>query len=285
MNDRVSVDIQDGVADVRLVRTDKMNALDNAMFEALIQTGERLKGEAGIRAVVLSGEGRAFCAGLDMGNFQAMASGEREGGKGTAGPLLTPKRTPGGSNRAQHAVMVWREIPVPVIAAVHGVAFGGGFQLALAPDMRFVAHDTKMSVMEIKWGLVPDMAGMVLMRGLVRDDVARDLTFSGRIFTGEEALAMGLATRVSEHPLAEALAFARDVAGRNPHAIRAAKRLLNLAAQGDQHEVLLEESREQAALIGSPNQIEAVTANLQKRAPNFTEAEVETPAPVPFGAA
>jgi enoyl-CoA hydratase/carnithine racemase len=285
MNDRVSVDIQDGVADVRLIRTDKMNALDNAMFEALIQTGERLKGEAGVRAVVLSGEGRAFCAGLDMGNFQAMASGERAGGKGTAGPLLTPKRTPGGSNRAQHAVMVWREIPVPVIAAVHGVAFGGGFQLALAPDMRFVAHDTKMSVMEIKWGLVPDMAGMVLMRGLVRDDVARDLTYSGRIFTGEEALAMGLATRVSEHPLAEALAFARDVAGRNPHAIRAAKRLLNLAAQGDQHEILLEESREQAALIGSANQIEAVTANLQKRAPNFAEAEVETPAPVPFGAA
>ncbi|MBJ7409162.1 MAG: crotonase/enoyl-CoA hydratase family protein [Phenylobacterium sp.] len=284
MNDRVKVEIQDGVADVRLVRTDKMNALDNAMFEALIQTGERLKGEQGLRAVVLSGEGRAFCAGLDMGNFQAMASGEREGGKGTAGPLLTPKRTPGGSNRAQHAVMVWREIPVPVIAAVHGVAFGGGFQLALAPDMRFVAHDTKMSVMEIKWGLVPDMAGMVLMRGLVRDDVARDLTYSGRIFTGEEALAMGLATRVSEHPLAEALAYAKDVAGRNPHAIRAAKRLLNLAAQGDQHEILLEESREQAALIGSPNQVEAVMANMQKRAPNFTEAEVETPAPVPFGA-
>jgi len=284
MNDRVKVEIQDGVADVRLVRTDKMNALDNAMFEALIQTGERLKGEQGLRAVVLSGEGRAFCAGLDMGNFQAMASGEREGGKGTAGPLLTPKRTPGGSNRAQHAVMVWREIPVPVIAAVHGVAFGGGFQLALAPDMRFVAHDTKMSVMEIKWGLVPDMAGMVLMRGLVRDDVARDLTYSGRIFTGEEALAMGLATRVSEHPLAEALAYAKDVAGRNPHAIRAAKRLLNLATQGDQHEILLEESREQAALIGSPNQVEAVMANMQKRAPNFTEAEVETPAPVPFGA-
>ncbi|TAJ69692.1 MAG: crotonase/enoyl-CoA hydratase family protein [Phenylobacterium sp.] len=285
MNDRVSVDIQDGVADVRLIRTDKMNALDNAMFEALIQTGERLKGEPGLRAVVMSGEGRAFCAGLDMGNFQQMASGEREGGKGTAGPLLTPKRTPGGSNRAQHAVMVWREIPVPVIAAVHGVAFGGGFQLALAPDMRFVASDTRMSVMEIKWGLVPDMAGMVLMRGLVRDDVARDLTFSGRIFTGEEALAMGLATRVSEHPLAEALAFARDVAGRNPHAIRAAKRLLNLAAEGDQHEVLLEESREQAALIGSANQIEAVMANMEKRAPNFAEAEVETPEPVPFGAA
>lgn len=279
MNDRVKMEIQGGVADVRLVRTDKRNALDNAMFEALIQAGERLKGEPGLRAVVLSGEGRAFCAGLDMGSFQAVASGED-----TAGLLLTPARTPGGANRAQHAVMVWREIPVPVIAAVHGVAFGGGFQLALAADLRFVAHDTKMSVMEIKWGLVPDMAGMVLMRGLARDDVARDLTFSGRVFSGEEALAMGLATRVSEHPLAEALAYAKDVAGRNPHAVRAAKRLLNLAGQGDPREILREESREQTALIGSPNQVEAVTANLQKRAPNFADAEVETPAPVPFGA-
>jgi enoyl-CoA hydratase/carnithine racemase len=284
MNDRVSVDMQDGVADVLLVRTDKMNALDNAMFEALIETGERLKGERGLRAVVLSGDGRAFCAGLDTSNFQAMASGQRSGGQGSAGALVTPKRTPGGSNRAQHAVMVWREIPVPVIAAVHGVAFGGGFQLALAPDMRFVTRDVKLSILEIKWGLVPDMAGMVLLRGLVRDDVARELTFSGRIFSGEEALAMGLATRVCDDPRAEALAFARDVAGRNPHAIRAGKRLLNLAAEADQHEILLEESREQTALIGSPNQVEAVRSALENRAPKFAEPEVEAPAPVPFGA-
>lgn len=284
MNDRVTVTMEGGVADVRLVRADKMNALDNAMFEALIQTGERLKSEPGLRAVVLSGEGRAFCAGLDMGNFQSMASGEREGGKGTAGPLLTPKRTPGGSNRAQHAVMVWREIPVPVIAAVHGVAFGGGFQLALAPDIRFVAADTKMSVMEIKWGLVPDMAGVVLMRQLVRDDVVRELTYSGRIFTGAEALAMGFATRVCEDPRAEALAYAHEVAAKNPHAIRAGKRLLNLAAEADQHEILLEESREQAALIGSPNQVEAARAGLEKRAPKFTEAEAEASSPAPFGA-
>jgi enoyl-CoA hydratase/carnithine racemase len=284
MNDRVSVNIQDGVADVRLVRTDKMNALDNAMFEALIQTGERLKGEAGLRAVVLSGEGRAFCAGLDTSNFAAMASGERGGGQGSAGALVTAKRTPGGSNRAQHAVMVWREIPVPVIAAIHGVAFGGGYQLTLAPDMRFVTPDAKLSVLEIKWGLIPDMGGMVLLRGLVRDDVARELTYSGRIFSGEEAYRMGLATRVCDDPRAEALAFAREVAGRNPHAIRAAKRLLNLAAEADQREILLEESREQTALIGSPNQVEAVKAALENRAPTFAEAEVEAPAPVPFGA-
>ncbi|MBU1375174.1 MAG: crotonase/enoyl-CoA hydratase family protein [Alphaproteobacteria bacterium] len=284
MNDRVTVDIQDGVADVRLVRIDKMNALDNAMFEALIQTGERLKREPGLRAVVLSGEGRAFCAGLDMGNFQAMASGERSGGEGTAGALVTTNRTEGGSNRAQHAVMVWREIPVPVIAAIHGVAFGGGFQLTLGADLRFVTSDVKLSVLEIKWGLIPDMAGMVLLRNLVRDDVARDLTFSGRIFSGDEALAMGLATRVCEHPLAEALAFARDVAAKSPHAIRAGKRLLNLIGDADQQAILLEESREQTELMGKPNQVEAVRAGLEKRAPNFAEAEVDTSAPAPFGA-
>jgi enoyl-CoA hydratase/carnithine racemase len=272
MNDRISLDIQDGVADVRLVRTDKINALDTAMFAALIETGERLKSEPGLRAVVLSGEGRAFCAGLDMGSFQQMASGERQGASGgTAGALLTEERTPGGANRAQHACLVWREIPVPVIGAIHGVAFGGGFQLALGCDLRFVAPDARLSVMEIKWGLVPDMAGMVLMRGLVRDDVARELTWTGRIVSGEEAVAVGLATRVCADPRTEALALAREIAARNPHAIRAGKRLLNLMASGDQHAILRAESQEQAALIGSSNQVEAVMANLQKRAPAFAD--------------
>ena len=265
MGDRITVDIQGGVADVRLVRVDKMNALDDAMFEALIKTGERLKTEAGVRAVVLSGAGRAFCAGLDMGNFDKMASGERKGGTG----LVETPRTEGGSNRAQHAVMVWREIPVPVIAAVHGVAFGGGFQLALGADMRFVTPDARMAVMEIKWGLVPDMAGIALLRRLIRDDQARELTYSGRQFTGEEALSLGLATRVCADPYAEALAFARDVASKNPDAIRADKRLMNLADDGDQRAILLAESVEQSALIGSPNQIEAVLSSMQKRAPNF----------------
>jgi len=270
MNDRVTVDIQGGVADVRLVRADKMNALDDAMFSALIETGERLKGEAGVRAVVLSGEGRAFCAGLDMGSFAAMASGER-GNRDASTALLTPKRTEGGANRAQQACMVWREIPTPVIAAVHGVAFGGGFQLALGADLRYVAADARLAVLEIKWGLIPDMAGMVLMRGLVRDDVARELTFTGRIFSGEEAVAMGLATRVCADPRAEALALATEIAGKNPHAIRAGKRLFNLTAEADQHVVLLAESQEQGALIGSANQVEAVMANLQKRSPQFAD--------------
>jgi enoyl-CoA hydratase/carnithine racemase len=268
MEDRIKVEMNQGVADVRLVRTDKMNALDDAMFSALVETGERLKAARDVRAVVLSGEGRAFCAGLDMGNFGQMASGSRR----ASGNLVESGRTPGGANRAQQAVMVWREIPVPVIAAVHGVAFGGGFQLALGPDMRFVTPDARLSVMEIKWGLVPDMAGLVLMRGLLRDDVARELTFSGRVFGGQEALALGLATRVCEDPRAEALALAAEIASKNPDAIRAGKRLLDLAAAGgDQHAILLAETTEQVKLIGSPNQVEAVKANLEKRAPQFAD--------------
>jgi len=266
--DRISVTIEGGVADVRLIRVDKMNALDDAMFSALIETGERLKTEAGVRAVVLSGEGRAFCAGLDMGNFGKMASGERRGGD----TLVKTERTPGGSNRAQHAVMVWREIPVPVIAAVHGVAFGGGFQLTLGADIRYVTPDARLSIMEIKWGLVPDMAGLVLMRHLARDDVVRELTYTGRQFSGEEAVGYGFATRVCADPRAEALTLAAEIAARNPHAIRGDKRLLDLAASGaDQHTVLLAESKEQTALIGSPNQIEAVLSTMEKRTARFAE--------------
>ncbi|HEX4182762.1 MAG TPA: crotonase/enoyl-CoA hydratase family protein [Caulobacteraceae bacterium] len=266
MEDRIKVEMSDGVADVRLVRADKMNALDDAMFGALVATGEKLKTQKGLRAVVLSGEGRAFCAGLDTGNFGQMASGSPRSSEN-----LATARTPGGANRAQQAVMVWREIPVPVIAAVHGVAFGGGFQLTLGADLRFVAPDAKLSIMEIKWGLVPDMAGVALLRGLLRDDIVRELTFSGRIFSGQDALGLGLATRVCDDPRAEALAFAREVAAKNPDAIRAGKRLLDLAIEGDQHAILLAETTEQVKLIGSPNQVEAVKANLEKRAPQFTD--------------
>ena len=270
--DRITVTIEGGVADVRLVRTDKMNALDDAMFSALVETGDRLKSDPSVRAVVLSGDGRAFCAGLDMGNFGRMAEGPRASPAGGApGGDDFAKRTHGVANRAQYAVWVWREIPVPVIAAVHGVAFGGGFQLALGADMRFVAPDTRMAVLEIKWGLVPDMAGTMLRRHLAREDVVRELTYTGRIFSGEEALAMGFATRVCADPRAEALAVAREIAGKNPHAIRAAKRLLNAAPITDQLSGLTQETVEQIALIGSPNQIEAVMANMQKREPAFTD--------------
>ncbi len=270
MNDRVRVEITDGVADVRLIRTDKMNALDDAMFMALVETGEALKADKSVRCVVLSGEGRAFCAGLDAGNFGKMAEGgDRYAPRKERPAEIAGQREYGVANRAQYAVWVWREIPVPVIAAIHGVAFGGGCQLALGCDLRFIAPDARMSVMEIKWGLVPDMAGMVLMRELARTDVVRELTFTGRIFSGEEALKIGFATRLSAEPLADALQMAHDIAAKSPHAIRAGKRLLNASLSHSAAEMLLAESVEQKALIGSANQSEAVRANIERRAPTF----------------
>jgi enoyl-CoA hydratase/carnithine racemase len=273
MNDRIeSIRHADGVVELQLARADKMNALDPAMFDALIAAGEALRGDTSVRAVVISGRGKAFCAGLDMASFQRMqdnSAGAQVLGEGAAGADLAA-RTHGISNAAQQVAMVWREVPVPVIAAVHGVAFGGGLQVALGADIRIVAPDTRLSVMEIKWGLVPDMAGMVLMRELARADVVRELTYTGRVFSGEEALRIGFATRLSADPLGEALQMAHEIAQKSPDAIRAGKRLLNGAASLGAAELLMAESVEQKALIGSPNQAEAVKANMERRAPRFS---------------
>ncbi len=271
MEERISLRIDNGVADVRLSRADKMNALDDAMFAALIETGTRLKEDPSVRAVVLSGEGRAFCAGLDMGNFGRMAEGGSGTGKESGGRSMLTPRTHGIANRAQYAAWVWREVPVPVIAAVHGVAFGGGFQVALGADMRYAAPDTRFSILEIKWGLVPDMGGTQIMRHLARDDVIRELTYTGRIFTAEEALIFGFATRLCDDPRATALETAHEIAAKSPDAIRAAKRLLSKAPISEPDTGLLTESIEQENLIGSPNQVEAVMAALEKRSANFRD--------------
>lgn len=269
MEERVSISISEGVADVRLVRADKMNALDQAMFEALVAATDRLSKEKGVRVVVLSGEGRAFCAGLDMGRFAAMKETGGNGIPGGENRDLT-KRTHGQANFPQQAVWGWRQLPVPVIAAVHGVAFGGGFQLSLGADMRFLSPDARMSVMEIKWGLVPDMAGTPILASLVRDDILRDLTYTGRIFSAQEAMTYGLATRICDDPRATALEVAREIAGKSPDAIRAAKRLLNNLSV-DPGPALLAESIEQQKLIGSANQSEAVRSNLEKRAARYVD--------------
>jgi enoyl-CoA hydratase/carnithine racemase len=270
MEQRVSISISDDIADVRLVRADKMNALDAAMFDALVAATERLSREKGVRAVVLSGEGRAFCAGLDMGRFAAM---KEAGGNGIAGGEKRDlsARTHGLANFPQQAVWGWRQLPVPVIAAIQGVAFGGGFQLALGADIRLMAPDARMSIMEIKWGLVPDMAGTPILASLVRDDILRELTYTGRIFSAQEALSYGLATRIVDDPRAAAFELAREIAGKSPDAIRAAKRMLNNLSV-DPGPALLAESIEQQKLLGSPNQTEAVRANMEKRAPRFAEA-------------
>src|SRR5262245_32136034 len=267
MTDRVSIELKEGVADVRLIRADKMNALDSAMFEGIIAAGAELAKMKGLRAVVLSGEGRAFCAGLDMASFAAM----KDRGDTVPGVRDLTARTHGIANRPQQCAWLWRELPVPVIAAVHGVAFGGGFQIALGADLRYATADTRFSVMEIKWGLVPDLAGTQLMRHLAREDIVRELTYTGRVFDGAEAERLGFVTRVVADPCAAAFETAKEIADKSPDAVRAAKRLLNLAVATDAKSGLTAESVEQQKLIGSPNQLEAIAANLQKRAANFRD--------------
>lgn len=254
-NERIRIELRDGVADVRLIRADKMNALDDAMFDSLIEASGVIAARDDVRVVVISGEGRAFCSGLDRGNFGRMAQGNAGGV--ASGDRLLP-RTHGIANRPQWAVWGWRSLPVPVIAAVHGVALGGGFQVALGADMRYVHPDTKMSILEIKWGLVPDMAGTPIMRTLAREDVIRELTYTGRIFSGREAYEYGFATRLCDDPYAAALETAREIADKSPSAIRANKRMMNQFAFASDADLLLAESREQAPLIGGADQIEAI---------------------------
>ncbi|HYF16860.1 MAG TPA: crotonase/enoyl-CoA hydratase family protein [Ramlibacter sp.] len=258
---RVQVDGQ-GVCEVVLARPDKMNALDAAMFQAIRDAIERVRNDPAVRVVLLHGEGRAFCAGLDKGNFEASAAG------GNLVDDLLP-RTHGKANAWQQVAWGWRQLPVPVIAAVHGVALGGGLQIALGADVRLVHPQAKLGVLEIQWGIVPDMAGCALLTELVRPDVARELTYTGRMVSGAEAVALGLATRVCEDPLAEARELARQIAARNPGAVRSAKRLFNDASPVDAAAVLLAESREQQAILGTENQVEAVRAALERRAPRF----------------
>ena len=267
MADLVTIEVSSGIADVRLNRPDKYNALNPEMFQAIIEAGEQLAQAKDVRVVVLSGNGRGFCAGLDMSGFQGMA--DSSGSERTSGSLLARDERP--ENHAQRPAYVWKRMPVPVIAAIHGVAYGGGCQIALGADIRFAAPDSKMSVMEIKWGLIPDMSITQTLRDLLPLDVAKELTFSGRILSGEQAQALGLVTHVSEDPLASAMTLAEEIAGKSPDAIRAGKQLFEDSWHADERTGLEMESRLQVELIGSPNQVEAIKANFENRAPDFTD--------------
>jgi enoyl-CoA hydratase/carnithine racemase len=264
--ERVTVTLIDGVADVRLNRPEKRNALDPVMFEALIAASERLKTEPGLRVVVVSGNGPDFCAGLDFASFEAMRGGERLSSAAQLAPSDGRAKATG-----QRAAWAWTELPVPVIAAVHGNALGGGLQITLGADVRIVAPDCSLSVFEVAWGLIPDMTGTQLLPELVGRDVAKELTFTGRIVSGDEAVRIGLATRVEPDPLTAALTMAKQISGHSPHAIQAAKRLLNLAGRVELASGFAAEQKEIRALIGTPNQVEAVTARFEKRDPTFAE--------------
>jgi len=263
MSDRVTIAIDDeGIADVRLNRPDKLNACDLEMIEALGAAGDELANNRSLRAVVLSGEGKAFCAGLDVALFSGVEKSVDE---------LLERDTESPANFVQRAAWIWTALPVPVIAAVHGVAFGAGFQVALAADIRCVAPDAKLSAMEIKWGLIPDMTGSESLLRLVGLDIAKELVFTGRIVSGTEAHGLGLATRLSETPRDEAFELAREIARRSPEAVRAAKQLLGESDGLAVRERFELEARLQRTLIGGPNQIEAVRANLDRRAPRFED--------------
>lgn len=259
-NDRVAITLDPtGVAHVRLTRPNKLNALDAAMFAALLEAGQALFDHPGLRAVVLSGEGRAFCAGLDLAALADIVET----------PLTT--RTHGNANLFQQAALQWRTLPVPVIAAIQGACFGGGLQIAGGADIRIVAPDARLAVMEIKWGIIPDMGGFALWRGNVRDDVLRELTYTNREFSGAEALTLGFATIVDADPVVRAMTLTTEIAARSPQAIRSAKALFNRAADAPLDEILQAESLEQHTLLGSRNQLEAMHSQQEGQAADFSD--------------
>jgi enoyl-CoA hydratase/carnithine racemase len=239
--------------------------MDRAMVDGLLEAARHVRTLPGLRVVVMSGEGRGFCSGIDL---EALDPAK----KATGRVFELDKIVSGGANAPQLAAVQWRDLPVPVITAVHGFALGAGFQIALGGDLRFVHPAAKLGLLEVQWGLVPDMGGIALLRGLVHIDVAADIVYSARTFLGTEAKELGIATRVCEDPLADALAFARQIAERSPDAVRAAKRLLAVGDGASTRERILKaEAREQMVLLDSPNHIAAVTAGMQKRPPRFAD--------------
>ncbi|MEM6957611.1 MAG: crotonase/enoyl-CoA hydratase family protein [Myxococcota bacterium] len=262
MSERIRIDRTGHVAEVVMTRPEARNGLDFAMFEAIIAAGEALIEDRSVRAVILRGEGKAFCAGLDFRSFLADPTVFRRLAESSGG---------GPANRAQRVGWIWREVPVPVIASVHGPCFGGGLQIALGADMRIAAPDAAISVMEIEWGIIPDMGATKTLLPLVRPDVARELTFTGRIVNGDEAAQLGLVTRTNADPLEEARRIASTIAQKSPDAIAAAKDLINRGPDLSAADSLALELKHQLTLLGSPNQMEAVQARMAKRAPEFKE--------------
>ena len=255
---RVSVTYENHIAHVRLTRADKMNAVDQAMIDAIINAGQEVAA-SDARVAVLSGEGKAFCAGIDISGLSGMI------GKDPTELLLPRTHGEGSTNQWQEVAMIWHRLEIPVIAALHGAVYGAGMQLALGADIRIASPDAKFAVMEMKWGIVPDMGGMVLLPPLVRTDVLRQLTYTATPIKADRAEKWGLVTELAEDPLAAAMDLAGVIAGKSPSAIKAAKRLISLAETADAQTVLNAESQEQAELMGKPHQMEVVAAEFGKR--------------------
>ena len=263
MNDRLDISIEDHVAEVMLNRPEKFNALDLETFAALDAAARTIEGDRSIRAVVLHGAGENFCAGIDLSVLQ--------GGIEDVGEALLEPVEGSPANRFQRAAYAWRELPIPVICALQGVTFGGGFQIAMGADLRYAAPDTQLSVMESKWGLIPDMAISTSLRHIVPPDRVKELAWSARVFDAAEGLSLGVLTSIEEDPLAAARRVARDCADRSPDAVRGIKCLVNEAWSRSEEDSLALEAQLQLRLLGSGNQAEAVRANLEKRKPDFSD--------------
>ena len=255
---RVTITYENHIAFVRLTRADKMNAVDQDMIDAIIAAGQEVAA-SDARVVVLSGEGKAFCAGIDITGLSAMI------GKDPAELLMPRTHGEATTNQWQEVAMIWARLDIPVIAALHGAVYGAGMQLALGADIRIAAPDTKLAVMEMKWGIVPDMGGMVLLPRLVRDDVLRRLTYTADAIDAAQAERWGLVTEVADDPLAAATALATTIAGKSPSAVKAAKQLISFAQMASVDDVLMAESRAQADLLGKPHQMEVIAAEFGKR--------------------
>ncbi|MCE2855110.1 MAG: crotonase/enoyl-CoA hydratase family protein [Ilumatobacteraceae bacterium] len=276
MTNRVTLAVADGIADVRLNRPDKRNALDPEMFAALVSTGEALKSRDDVRVVVLSGEGASFCAGLDLASMGALAgdtndqssdqpTGDRPSIMGTGGRI---------THLAQQSAWAWQEVPMPVIAALHGHALGGGIQIAMGADIRIAHPATKFSVRETFWGLIPDMTGTLTITRHVRPDIAKELVFTARIFDGTEARSLGLVTSLSEDPFTAAMSLAREICAVSPDAVRGAKELINSRVNEHAADQFASERTVIQSLIGEHNQVESVTAYFEKRNPRFVDATI-----------
>jgi enoyl-CoA hydratase/carnithine racemase len=271
INDRIEFSVENHVAHVKLSRADKMNALDQKMFDAIPMVGQQIRNDPSIRVVVVSGDGGNFCAGLDKSNFSSMLENKGISLDNDQPAVTLADRTHGIANTPQHAVWMWRELPMPVIAAIDGFCLGGGLQIALGADFRYAKANSKFSILEMRWGIVPDMSSTQIMRHMIRDDVIRELTYTAKIFDAKQAKEWGFITDIVDDPLDHAMSVAKQIAYKNPDAIRAAKKIIDASYYQSAGQGLLMESVEQDKIMGTPNQIEAVMAELQKRKPEFKD--------------
>ena len=259
---RVTITYENHIAHIRLTRADKMNAVDQEMIDAIIAAGEEVAA-SDARVAVISGEGRAFCAGIDISGLTKMIGQDMEA-------LILPRtHGDGTTNRWQEVAMAWHRLEVPVIAALHGAVFGAGMQLALGADIRIAGPDAQLAVMEMKWGIVPDMGGMVLLPRLVREDVMKRLIYTAEPISAKQAAEWGLVTEVADEPMLAATKLAEKIALKGPNAIKAAKALCETAYRLPPEDVLLAEAQTQASLLGKPEQMEVIAAHFAKRAPKF----------------